>query len=54
MSTESNANTPANKSEEKFGDGKYSTHSLEEVSGMIRNTISAYEVKVRKLAEPSV
>ncbi|KAK9912143.1 hypothetical protein M0R45_036016 [Rubus argutus] len=46
VSSESNANAPANNSEEKFGDGKYSTHSLEEVSGMIRNTISAYEVKV--------
>ncbi|XP_061996218.1 exocyst complex component SEC5A-like [Rosa rugosa] len=46
VSTESNANTPANKSEEKVGDGKYSTHSLDEVSVMIRNTIAAYEVKV--------
>ncbi|RXH93157.1 hypothetical protein DVH24_013733 [Malus domestica] len=46
VSTESNANTPANKAEDKVGDGKYSTHSLDEVAGMIRNTISAYEVKV--------
>ncbi|KAL6129593.1 hypothetical protein ACLB2K_072943 [Fragaria x ananassa] len=46
VSSESNATTPANKSEEKVGDGKYSTHSLEEVSVMIRNTITAYEVKV--------
>ncbi|PSS19491.1 Exocyst complex component SEC5A like [Actinidia chinensis var. chinensis] len=46
VSTDSNVNTSANKSEEKIGDGKYSTHSLDEVSGMIRSTISTYESKV--------
>ncbi|KAJ7969694.1 Exocyst complex component SEC5 [Quillaja saponaria] len=46
VSTESNANTAANKSEEKVGDGKYSTHSLDEVAAMIRYTISVYELKV--------
>nr|POE75645.1 exocyst complex component sec5a [Quercus suber] len=46
VSTESNANTSANKTEEKVGDGKYSSHSLDEISGMIRSTISVYEVKV--------
>ncbi|KAA8546559.1 hypothetical protein F0562_002702 [Nyssa sinensis] len=46
VSAESNVNIPANKSEEKVGDGKYSSHSLDEVSGMIRGTISAYESKV--------
>ncbi|XP_050214544.1 exocyst complex component SEC5A [Mercurialis annua] len=46
VSAESNVNTSANKPEEKVGDGRYSTHSLDEVSGMVRNTISAYEVKV--------
>ncbi|POO00201.1 Exocyst complex component EXOC2/Sec [Trema orientale] len=46
VSTESNANTSANKIEEKVGDGKYSSHSLDEVAGMIRSTISAYEAKV--------
>ncbi|XP_076938184.1 exocyst complex component SEC5B-like [Bidens hawaiensis] len=30
----------------KVGDEKYSTHPLDEVSGMIQNTISAYESKV--------
>ncbi|KAI7746115.1 hypothetical protein M8C21_031836 [Ambrosia artemisiifolia] len=30
----------------KVGDEKYSSHSLDEVSGMIQNTISAYESKV--------
>ncbi|KAK9069654.1 hypothetical protein SSX86_011558 [Deinandra increscens subsp. villosa] len=30
----------------KVGDDKFSTHSLDEVSGMIQNTISAYESKV--------
>ncbi|KAK9270929.1 hypothetical protein L1049_026516 [Liquidambar formosana] len=47
VSAESNVSTSANKTEEKVGDGKYSTHSLDEVSGMIRGTISAYEVKVQ-------
>ncbi|XP_057502728.1 exocyst complex component SEC5A-like [Actinidia eriantha] len=46
VSTDSNVNTSANKSEEKIGDGKYLTHSLDEVSGMIRSTISTYESKV--------
>lgn len=35
-----------NKSEEKVGDGRYSSHSLDEVAGMMRGTISVYEVKV--------
>jgi len=51
VSTESNANTSANKTEEKAGDGKYSSHSLDEISGMIRSTISVYEVKVSMLAD---
>ncbi|KAK9110485.1 hypothetical protein Sjap_018545 [Stephania japonica] len=34
------------KNEEKISDAKYSGHSLDEVAGMIRSTISAYEVKV--------
>ncbi|KAM6559174.1 hypothetical protein CsatA_028413 [Cannabis sativa] len=46
VSLESIANTSANKIEDKFGDGKYSSHSLDEVAGMIRSTISAYEAKV--------
>ncbi|KAF2297541.1 hypothetical protein GH714_025351 [Hevea brasiliensis] len=46
VSAESNVNTSANKTEEKVGDGRYSTHSLDEVAGMIRSTVSAYEVKV--------
>ncbi|XP_028090985.1 exocyst complex component SEC5A-like isoform X2 [Camellia sinensis] len=45
VSTDSNVNTSANRSVEKVGDGKYSSHSLDEVSGMIRSTISAYESK---------
>ncbi|XP_021283589.1 exocyst complex component SEC5A-like [Herrania umbratica] len=36
----------ASKSEEKVGDGRYSSHSLDEVAGMMRSTISVYEVKV--------
>ncbi|KAJ4824452.1 Exocyst complex component S5B [Turnera subulata] len=46
VSAESNVNTSANKTEEKVGDGRYSNHSLDEVSCMIRSTISVYEVKV--------
>ncbi|KAJ8446043.1 hypothetical protein Cgig2_017545 [Carnegiea gigantea] len=38
--------TASNKTEEKVGDSKYSSHSLDEVSGMMRSTISLYEVKV--------
>ncbi|XP_021659043.2 exocyst complex component SEC5B isoform X3 [Hevea brasiliensis] len=45
VSAESNVNTSANKADEKVGDGRYSTHSIDEVAGMIRGTISAYEVK---------
>ncbi|KAL8134432.1 hypothetical protein AgCh_009457 [Apium graveolens] len=47
VSGETNVSTSANKNEER-GDGKFSAHSLEEVAGMIRNTISAYESKVQK------
>ncbi|XP_024027062.1 exocyst complex component SEC5A [Morus notabilis] len=46
VSTEANTNASANKIEEKVGDGKYSSHSLDEVAGMISSTISAYETKV--------
>ncbi|XP_058187937.1 exocyst complex component SEC5A-like isoform X3 [Rhododendron vialii] len=46
VSADSNVNNSANKSEEKVGDGKYSSHSLDEVAGMIRSTISVYESKV--------
>lgn len=44
---ESSVNSLANKTEEKVVDGKYSTHSVDEVAGMIRSTISAYEMKVQ-------
>ncbi|KAK3043863.1 hypothetical protein RJ639_000562 [Escallonia herrerae] len=46
VSTESNINSSASKTEEKLGDGKYSSHSLDEVAAMVRSTISAYESKV--------
>ncbi|XAR62472.1 hypothetical protein NMG60_11017230 [Bertholletia excelsa] len=39
--------TSANKNEEKIGDGKYLSHSLDEVAAMIRSTVSAYESKVQ-------
>lgn len=44
--TDSNSNSSANKIEEKAGDGKYSSHSLDEVAAMICSTISLYGVKV--------
>lgn len=47
VSSDSNVNASANKSEEKGGDGKYSDHSLDEVAVMVRSTISAYESKVQ-------
>lgn len=50
VSADSNVNNSANKSEEKVGDGKYSSHSLDEVAGMIRSTISVYEGKVIMLS----
>ncbi|XVF39089.1 hypothetical protein PTKIN_Ptkin01aG0007300 [Pterospermum kingtungense] len=40
------SDSSGSKSEEKIGDGKYSSHSLDEVAGMIRSTISVYEAKV--------
>ncbi|XP_031389496.1 exocyst complex component SEC5A-like isoform X2 [Punica granatum] len=46
VSAETNINNPASKSEEKIGEGKYSSHSLDEVASMIRQTLSAYEAKV--------
>ncbi|CAH2036657.1 unnamed protein product [Thlaspi arvense] len=39
--------TSASKAEEKVEEARYSSHSLEEVAGMIRNTISVYEAKVQ-------
>lgn len=46
VSTDSIINSTGNKPEEKVGEGKYSSHSLEEVAGMIQQTLSAYEAKV--------
>ncbi|CAI0377214.1 unnamed protein product [Linum tenue] len=45
VSAESNLSA-SNKAEEKVVDVRCSTHSLDEVAGMIRSTISAYEAKV--------
>jgi exocyst complex component 2 len=47
-SADSNTNNSANKRDEKVGDGRYSSHSLDEVALMIRSTISLYEVKVHQ------
>ncbi|XP_022773383.1 exocyst complex component SEC5A-like isoform X2 [Durio zibethinus] len=40
------SDSSGSKNEEKVGDGRYSSHSLDEVGGMMRGTISVYEVKV--------
>ncbi|GAU15950.1 hypothetical protein TSUD_41730 [Trifolium subterraneum] len=47
--TDSNSNSSTNKNEEKAGDVKYSSHSLDEVSAMICSTISLYGVKVTNI-----
>ncbi|BAT94403.1 hypothetical protein VIGAN_08100200 [Vigna angularis var. angularis] len=49
VSTDSNSNSSANKIEEKAGDVKYSSHSLDEISAMICSTISLYGVKVTNI-----
>ncbi|XP_030544043.1 exocyst complex component SEC5A-like isoform X2 [Rhodamnia argentea] len=58
VSADSNINSTGNKPEEKVGEGKYSSHSLEEVAAMIRQTLSAYEAKVhntfRELGESNI
>lgn len=46
VSAETSMNNLASKTEEKVGEGKYSSHSLDEVASMIRQTLSAYEAKV--------
>ncbi|KAK7324500.1 hypothetical protein VNO77_28096 [Canavalia gladiata] len=49
VATDSNSNNSANKFEEKAGDGKYSSHSLDEIAAMICSTISVYGVKVTNI-----
>lgn len=46
LDSEINAKSGQSKSEDKSGDMKYSSHSLEEVAEMVQGTISAYEIKV--------
>lgn len=46
MSSDSNVNVSAKRTEEKVGDVKYSSHSLDEVAGMLQSTLSAYESEV--------
>lgn len=46
VASDSNVSNQTNKVEEKAGNMKYSSHSLDEVAGMIRNTLSVYECKV--------
>ncbi|KAF9601289.1 hypothetical protein IFM89_018399 [Coptis chinensis] len=47
VAAEANVKAAVNKTDEKVGDVKYSNHSLDEVAGMIRTTISAYEAKAK-------
>lgn len=44
--TEANAKPASNRNDDKSGDMKYSSHSLDEVAAMVHSTISAYEVKI--------
>ncbi|XP_008784153.2 exocyst complex component SEC5A-like isoform X2 [Phoenix dactylifera] len=46
LDSETNAKPAANRSEDKVGEVKYSSHSLEEVAAMVHDTISAFELKV--------
>lgn len=46
LDSETNAKSTANRSEDKVGEVKYSSHSLEEVAAMVHDTISAFELKV--------
>ncbi|XP_031117945.1 exocyst complex component SEC5A-like [Ipomoea triloba] len=58
VAPDSNVSTNANKTEEKVGEAKYSSHSLDEVAGMLHNTLLLYESKVhstfRELEESNV
>ncbi|XP_059631609.1 exocyst complex component SEC5A-like isoform X2 [Cornus florida] len=47
VSADTHVSTSANKGEEKAGDGKYSSHSFDEVSGMVHSTLSAFGNKVQ-------
>lgn len=47
LDSETNAKPSANKNEDKVGEVRYSSHSLEEVANMVHGTISAYQVKVQ-------
>ncbi|KAH0710773.1 hypothetical protein KY284_012200 [Solanum tuberosum] len=47
VSSDSNVNASAKRTEEKVGDGKYCSHSLDEVAGMLQSTLSAYGSEVQ-------
>ncbi|CAL9193176.1 unnamed protein product [Musa hybrid cultivar] len=47
LDSETNAKPALSKNEEKVGEIKYSTHTLEEVAAMIQGTITAFEAKVQ-------
>lgn len=46
VSADSNANSRTTKIDEQFGEGRFSSHSLDEVAGMICSTLSVYQSKV--------
>jgi len=50
LDSEANTKSGLSKSEDKAGDMKYSSHSLEEVAEMVHGTVSSYEVKVQNLS----
>ncbi|MCD9646407.1 Exocyst complex component S5A [Datura stramonium] len=47
VSSDSNVSASAKRTEENVGDGKYSSHSLDEVAGMLQSTLSAYGSEVQ-------
>ncbi|XP_049355457.1 exocyst complex component SEC5A-like isoform X1 [Solanum verrucosum] len=47
VSSDSNVNASAKRTEEKVGDGKYCSHSLDEVAGMLQSTLLAYGSEVQ-------
>lgn len=46
VTSDSNTNASASRVEEKVGEGKHPSHTLDEVVKMVRSTISVYEKKV--------
>lgn len=46
LDQDTSARNSVNRAEDKAGEMKYSSHSIEEVASMVHSTISAFEAKV--------